>query len=122
MTLAAMGQQVQDQGKAERRLQHHHSERGNAGRVYRVAALNTVGHEGKPFVSIRALQGTSTVLAEPGCDVPFRSTSRLVLLDIAGNFQEIFTTGFIPVLTQSCPCIKVKHQVLDQRMAPTAGL
>ena len=32
--LAAMGQQVQDQGKAERRLQHHHSERGNAARVF----------------------------------------------------------------------------------------
>ena len=32
--LAALGQQAQDEGKAERRLQHHHSERGNAARVF----------------------------------------------------------------------------------------
>ncbi len=32
--LAALGQQAQDEDKAQRRLQHHQSERGNAARVF----------------------------------------------------------------------------------------
>jgi peptide chain release factor len=32
--LAALGKAAEDEGKAERRLQHHQSERGNAARVF----------------------------------------------------------------------------------------